>query len=111
MVAPTEKVLIHNILVAHKKSDLKHQTANLNALAHYCGLKSPKIACYILFEGHTPGLYSKWEDIVLNTKNYKDAEYKKHNSLEEGFKVAQTCFGQTFCPTLRGKVQPTSSDL
>jgi len=38
---------------------------------------------YVVWQGHTPGIYDNWADCQQQVKNYPDAKYKSFSSLEE----------------------------
>ena len=38
---------------------------------------------YVVWQGHTPGIYSSWEQCQAQVKNYPNAIYKSFNSKEE----------------------------
>ena len=42
-----------------------------------------KIKYYVVWDGVTPGIYSSWQDCLLQTKGYEGAKYKSFDSKEE----------------------------
>jgi len=38
---------------------------------------------YVVWQGHTPGIYSSWEKCLSQVKNYPNAKYKAFSSREE----------------------------
>lgn len=38
---------------------------------------------YVVWEGVNPGIYTSWEECLLQTKGYESAKYKSFNSKEE----------------------------
>lgn len=38
---------------------------------------------YVVWQGHTPGIYSSWEKCLPQVKNYPNAKYKAFSSKEE----------------------------
>jgi len=38
---------------------------------------------YVVWQGHTPGIYSSWEKCLSQVKNYPNAQYKAFKSKEE----------------------------
>lgn len=38
---------------------------------------------YVVWEGHTPGIYDSWEKCLLQVKSYPNAKYKAYTSREE----------------------------
>ena len=43
---------------------------------------------YVVWVGHSPGIYENWEECLIQTKSYEGAKYKAFKSLEEAV-VAQ----------------------
>ncbi len=43
----------------------------------------PKKKFYVVWEGVNPGIYSSWNDCLLQTKGYEGAKYKSFDSREE----------------------------
>lgn len=43
----------------------------------------PKKRYYVVWEGVTPGIYTSWEDCLLQTKGYDGAKYKAFDKPEE----------------------------
>ena len=41
-----------------------------------------KIKYYVVWEGHSPGVYDSWEECRLQTEGYKGAKYKAFDSKE-----------------------------
>ena len=39
--------------------------------------------CYVVFNGHQPGVYSKWPDYQEQVHRFPGASYKKYNSYED----------------------------
>ncbi|MCC6816149.1 MAG: ribonuclease H family protein [Saprospiraceae bacterium] len=46
-------------------------------------MKKPKQKFYVVWEGNTPGIYSQWEDCLLQVKAYNNAKYKAFENLED----------------------------
>ena len=40
--------------------------------------------CYVVFDGHEPGVYYNWPDCHRQVHRFRGACYKKYNSYEEG---------------------------
>ena len=41
-------------------------------------------SCYVVFDGHEPGVYYNWPDCHRQVHRFHDACYKKYSSDEEG---------------------------
>ena len=37
---------------------------------------------YVVWEGHSPGIYDSWEECELQVKNYPGAKYKSFDSQD-----------------------------
>jgi len=48
---------------------------------------------YVVWEGHTPGIYNSWAECQAQTKNYPAAKYKSFKSLNEAEEAFHGNFG------------------
>lgn len=46
-------------------------------------MTSKKQKFYVVWNGHTPGIYSSWQECLAQVKNYPNASYKSFNSKGE----------------------------
>ncbi len=55
---------------------------------------------YVVWEGHTPGIYKNWADCLLQVKAYPNAKYKAFDSSDE----AKEAFINGFSASLKSQV-------
>src|SRR5574338_763887 len=53
---------------------------------------------YVVWQGHTPGIYSSWEQCHVQVKNYPNAIYKSFSSKQD---AEEAYFGGTPSPAKR----------
>ena len=58
---------------------------------------------YVVWQGHTPGIYSSWEQCHAQVKNYPNAIYKSFNTKEE---AEEAYFGGVPSPAKRFAITP-----
>ncbi len=46
-------------------------------------MTKPKQKYYVVWEGHNPGIYDRWDQCLLQVKAFPNAKYKAYNSMEE----------------------------
>ena len=53
-------------------------------------MSAKKQKYYVVWHGHKPGVYSSWEQCLVQVKNFPNAMYKAYASYEEAKDAFQT---------------------
>lgn len=58
---------------------------------------------YVVWQGHTPGIYETWDKCLLQVKAYPNAKYKSFESKEEANNAFLQGYGSSAIPISRSK--------
>lgn len=84
-------------MAANKKPiDRPHLIASLNALTESFLDTKKNYQFYLVFEGHTPGVYNKWIDVLEQMKEFKNLRIKGFNNLDETKAATQSIIGPKY---------------
>ena len=88
------QVLLDNLWNA---KNVAEKSSTLVALAYYIdNLPAQSFAYYVVVKGKTPGIYSSWESVIENTKEFQTPFFKGFRILAEALNFARSSIGINF---------------